>query len=395
MAETNYRDAYILIALADGVSVVKNTKVCFGEEHAFDALTGKQIGIIDNIVDDIIEIDEDLHYLRKNILIPNTNKAAFVNGKDRETLGIESGVIVMSKYDLAVVYCGVINVPANFDTINAGDLYDELTTYELTDKGELALTEEPTIDFQTIANDLAEEIARFIAEECDECNVCPEEREEKTVMDNLFGNLGFGKLRGDRFKLSMNGIAVAQKDTGKYVVYNKDNNEFVDATNTLFDIKDALFILPAVEVSVGDTILHENKPYFIVDTTNEIKAVSYDDCTQTVLIPKSTMFGIKYFTKVFSMFGDNFASTGDLFSNPMMLMALMEGKNSDLTQLMLLSSLNNGDLGSNPMALAMMLKGDKSDDSLSTIALMSMFNNGTNPFAPKKKETKTSSTSNK
>ena len=48
------------------------------------------------------------------------------------------------------------------------------------------------------------------------------------------------------------------------------------------------------------------------------------------------------------------------------------------------------------MALAMMLKGDTSSDSLSTIALMSMFNNGTNPFAPKKakankKETNTTS----
>ena len=96
------------------------------------------------------------------------------------------------------------------------------------------------------------------------------------------------------------------------------------------------------------------------------------------------MFGIKYFQKVFSMFGDNFAATGDLFSNPLMLMALMDGKDSDLTQLMLLSSLNKGELGNNPVALAMLLKGDKGSDSLSTIALMSMFNNGTNPFAPKK-----------
>ena len=74
----------------------------------------------------------------------------------------------------------------------------------------------------------------------------------------------------------------------------------------------------------------------------------------------------------------------------------MEGKNSDLTQMMLFNSMSNGDLGSNPMALAMMLKGDTSSDSLSTIALMSMFNNGTNPFAPKKakankKETNTTS----
>lgn len=382
MAETKYRDAYILIKLHDGVSTTKNTKIEFCEEYAFDAQTDKDIGIIDDVVDDILILDSDLRFLRQNDLIPSNEKAAFINSTDRKKLGITDGVVVMVSHDLVVVYCGIIDVPEEYGSINVKDFYNKMIGNEEAVEG---------LD-DMIAQLFADILSDYTKEE--ECNVCPEEREEKTSMDNLFGNLGFGKLRGDRFKLSMNGIAVAQKDTGKYVVYNKDNNEFVDATNTLFDIKDALFILPAVEVNVGDTILHENKPYFIVDTTNEIKAVSYDDCTQTVLIPKSTMFGIKYFTKVFSMFGDNFASAGDLFSNPMMLMALMEGKNSDLTQLMLLSSLNNGELGSNPMALAMMLKGDKGDDSLSTIALMSMFNNGTNPFAPKKKETKTT-TSNK
>ena len=382
MAETKYRDAYILVKLHDGVSTTKNTKIEFCEEYAFDAQTDKDIGIIDDVVDDILILDSDLRFLRQNDLIPSNEKPAFINSTDRKKLGITDGVVVMVSHDLVVVYCGIIDVPEEYGSINVEDFYNKMIGNEEAVEG---LDDMIAQLFADILSDYAKE---------EECNVCPEEREEKTSMDNLFGNLGFGKLRGDRFKLSMNGIAVAQKDTGKYVVYNKDNNEFVDATNTLFDIKDALFILPAVEVNVGDTILHENKPYFIVDTTNEIKAVSYDDCTQTVLIPKSTMFGIKYFTKVFSMFGDNFASAGDLFSNPMMLMALMEGKNSDLTQLMLLSSLNNGELGSNPMALAMMLKGDKGDDSLSTIALMSMFNNGTNPFAPKKKETKTT-TSNK
>lgn len=217
-------------------------------------------------------------------------------------------------------------------------------------------------------------------------NVNTEESEEKSNMNNLFGNLGFGKLRGDRFKLSMNGIAVRQANSDKYVVYNKDKNEFVDVTNTLFDIKDGLFVLPAIEVNIGDTILHEGKPYFIVNTTNEIKAVSYDDCTQTVLIPKSTMFGIKYFSKIFSMFGDNFATSKDLFSNPIMLMSLINGEGNDFSKILLLNSMSQGDLGSNPIALAMMLKGDNTDDNLSTIAMMSMFNNGTNPFAPKKAE---------
>lgn len=215
---------------------------------------------------------------------------------------------------------------------------------------------------------------------------CKRKEEEKT-MNNVFGNLGFGKLSDSRFSLSMNGIAVRQSNTGKYVVYNRENNEFVDATDLLFNIKDALFVLPAMEIKAGDTVLHEGKPYFIIDTTNEIKAVSYEDCTQTVLIPKTTMFGLKYFTKVFSMFGDNFASTGELFSNPMMLMALINGdSNSDTSKLLLLSSLSKGDMANNPMLMATLLKGDGKLD-LSTIMMMSMMNGNNNPFTPKKNKT--------
>lgn len=382
MAELNYRDAYVLVNLFEGKEVFQNDAIKFLGD---DAYKGEDyIGDTSNYVEDVLYVSDYLYQLRKDKLTPiNCEKAAFVNSRDRSALNITSGAAVGTMGRFLIVYCGVVDLGNEYDTVNSLDYYDQLLDNEYDEDEECyAITEKGLKYLEEIAKQIADEIC----EDTCQC-VCPEEREENSTMDNLFGNLGFGKLRGDRFKISMNGIAVAQPN-GKYVVYNKDNNEFVDATNTLFEIKDALFLLPAVEVNVGDTVLHENKPYFIVDTTNEIKAVSYEDCTQTVLIPKSTMFGIKYFTKVFSMFGDNFAAAGDLFSNPMMLMALMEGKNSDLTQLMLMSSLNNGDLGSNPMALAMMLKGDKSEDSLSTIALMSMFNNGTNPFAPKKKEAK-------
>lgn len=209
------------------------------------------------------------------------------------------------------------------------------------------------------------------------------EREEEKSMDNVFGKLGFGKCTDTRFALSINGIAVRQGNTNKFVVYNKENNEFVDTTDMLINIKDALFVLPATEINVGDTVVHENKAYYIVGTGREIKAVSYDDCTQTVLIPKSTMFGLKYFTKVFSMFGDNFAATGELFSNPMMLMALISGDgNTDISKLLLFSSLSKGEGLNNPMLVSMLLKDDNKND-LSTFAMMSMLGNGNNPFAPK------------
>lgn len=248
-----------------------------------------------------------------------------------------------------------------------------------------AYYEEPTEDF--CWEDFCYELNNIIDK--NEIAVEPA-RKEETQMDNVFGKLGFGKCTDTRFSLSINGLAVRQSN-GKYVVYNKESNEFVDATDMLINIKDALFVLPAVEINEGDTVLHEGKPYYIVDVNrNEIKAVSYEECTQTVLIPKTTMFGLKYFTKVFSFFGDNFAATGELFNNPMMLMALMnDSKDNDLTKMMLLSSLSKGDLASNPMLLTMLMKDDGKTD-FSTFAMMSMLGNGSNPFAPKasKKEAK-------
>ena len=335
-------------------------------------------GYISNTIDDVWDVQNDFSSLIKTELAPNyTDKFTILNGTQVDFYDVTQGKIVYMWGNKVLIYLGVMDI--NDDTyfvMPAKKIFEKcLSNYYLLNN----------IEKIRICDECMEQFINKIEPTCSY-----EEREEKNTMDNLFGSLGFGKIKGNRFKLSMNGIAVAQNN-GKYVVYNNENNEFVDVSNMLFDIKDALFLLPAVEVNVGDTVIHEQKPYFIVDTGTEIKAVSYEDCTQTVLIPKSTMFGIKYFTKVFSMFGDNFATAGDIFSNPMMLMALMEGKNSDLTQLMLFNSMSKGDLGSNPMALAMMLKGDKTDDSLSTIALMSMFNNGINPFTtPKQKQTKKS-----
>ena len=396
--EEKYRDSYAVAIIIDNKPISCLEKVSFDEDVIYDK-SGNSIGVITDIVEDVLDIDQEVSLLRKENNIPvGVDKHAYINGKIAKDLEITSGIVCYVNNGKMVIYTGVIELNDKIGTTEVGVSIDgtisdiEEEYYSITDEG-LKYLKGLEEDLEEHIESILPNCLAYADEQENEitkqaCTMSCE-REERESMDNLFGNLGFGKYKGARFKLSMNGIAVYQPSTGKYAVYNKDNNEFVDVTNLLFDIKDALFLLPAVEVNVGDTVIHEQKPYFIVDTENEIKAVSYEDCTQTVLIPKTTMFGIKYFTKVFSMFGDNFAATGDLFSNPMMLMALIEGKSSDLTQLMLFSSMSKGDLGSNPMALAMMLKGDNGDDSLSTIALMSMLNNGTNPFAPKKKETKT------
>jgi len=368
MSNERLRDAFCIVNMDEGyVPVFKDELINFDDEGlAIVTKEGKTVyvGEISNYLCDVDVIGYYLQSLRNaNIAPHSTDTYVMLNSYQLGDFGFDHGVVVGHQENVVVVYLGVIELQENMETVP----YIGPTTNNHEEDFEELLT---SLFEDLISNKYEEETEDY-------------ESEENSVMENIF-NGSFGKLRNDRFKLSMNGIAVYQPSSGKYIVYNKDNNEFVDVNDLLFDIKDALFLLPAVEVVAGDTILHEDKAYYVVDTRDGIKAVSYEDCTQTVLIPKSTMFGIKYFTKVFSMFGDNFAATKDLFSNPMMLMALMEGKNSDLSQLMLFSSLSKGDLGSNPMALAMLLKDGKGDSTLSTLAMMSMFNNGTNPFAPVK-----------
>lgn len=371
---TKLRDCYsIIVKTAPNVLVYRGDTVRVEEDRAYISRPGEDtetsLGEVSCFLEDVVSIEDEMYLLRKNnIISKQTDKSLILNALDLHNFNRQKGIVEFTKDNYVIVYHGVVEIPEDYNIMKAQDLNDIFLEEE-----------EKEQDFRYCLSSLGEAILEELGEKP---IIMEEERKDKTSMENLFSNLGFGKLRDPRFKLSINGIAVAQNN-GKYVVYNKDSNEFVDASDLIFDVKDGLFVLPAIEVKVGDTIIHEGKPYFIVDTANEIKAVDYESCTQTVLIPKSTMFGIKYFAKVFSMFGDNFAAAGDLFSNPMMLMALMDGSNVDMTQLMLFSSMNNGDFGSNPMALAMMLKGDNSNDSLSTIAMLSMLNNGTNPFAPK------------
>lgn len=368
MSNERLRDAFCIVNMDEGyVPVFKDELIEFDDNTLAVVVRDNKrayVGEISNYLCDVDTIGYYLQSLRNAGIAPHsTDTYVMLNSYQLNDFGFDHGVVVGHQDNVVVVYLGVIELQDNMETVP----YVGPTTNQHND------------EFEALLQSLFEDI---ISNKCEE-ETEDYESEENSVMENIF-NGSFGKLRNERFKLSMNGIAVYQPSSGKYIVYNKDNNEFVDVNDLLFDIKDALFLLPAVEVTAGDTILHEDKAYYVIDTRDGIKAVSYEDCTQTVLIPKSTMFGIKYFTKVFSMFGDNFAATKDLFSNPMMLMALMEGKNSDLSQLMLFSSLSKGDLGSNPMALAMLLKDGKGDNTLSTLAMMSMFNNGTNPFAPVK-----------
>lgn len=226
------------------------------------------------------------------------------------------------------------------------------------------------------------------------CAVAEENKEEKKVKEetNMFSNLGssFGKIGSDQFRLSINGLAVKGKD-GKYVTFNPETRELVEVTTGFFDdMKDLLFLMPTTELEVGDIILHQNKPYYItVSKDNVVKGVDFEDAIESTLVPKTNVFGMKYYTKVFNCLGTNNILGTDIASNPMMAYALMGGKDFDLSKIMMFQALSGqgkgiADFSENPIMLMALMSNENGKNDLSDFAKMQILSGLSN----KKKTTK-------
>lgn len=229
------------------------------------------------------------------------------------------------------------------------------------------------------------------------CVVAEENKEEKKVKEetNMFSNLGssFGKIGSDQFRLSINGLAVKGKD-GKYVTFNPETRELVEVTTGFFDdMKDLLFLMPTTELEVGDIILHQNKPYYItVSKDNVVKGIDFEDAIESTLVPKTNVFGMKYYTKVFNCLGTNNILGTDIASNPMMAYALMGGKDFDLSKVMMFQALSGqgkgiADFSENPIMLMALMSNENGKNDLSDFAKMQILSGLSNKKKPTK-ETK-------
>lgn len=229
------------------------------------------------------------------------------------------------------------------------------------------------------------------------CTVAEENKEEEKVKEetNMFSNLGssFGKIGSDQFRLSINGLAVKGKD-GKYITFNPETRELVEVTTGFFDdMKDLLFLMPTTELEVGDIIIHQNKPYYItVSKDNVVKGIDFEDAIESTLVPKTNVFGMKYYTKVFNCLGTNNILGTDIASNPMMAYALMGGKDFDLSKIMMFQALSGqgkgiADFSENPIMLMALMSNENGKNDLSDFAKMQILSGLSNKKKPTK-ETK-------
>lgn len=290
----------------------------------------------------------------------------------------------------------VIAASKDFIAVKIEPVYKDAWFDKLDQMGEVEFVKDDLGNIEDLQEEFLKHLKDLLCveEEPEHCRseMCEEKKEEKKDMFSDFGN-SFGKINSNQFKISINGLTVRNKE-GKYVTFNPETRELIEVTTGFFDdMNDLLFLMPTMELEIGDIILHQGKPYYITSTREgNIKGIDFEDAVESVLIPKTNVFGMKYYTKVFNCLGTNNILGSDLASNPMMAYALMGGKDFDLSKLMMFQALSgqgNGiaDFSENPIMLMALMSNEKGGE-LSDFAKMQVLSQLSSPKKRKAKETK-------
>lgn len=212
--------------------------------------------------------------------------------------------------------------------------------------------------------------------------VCKTLNETKVIKenDNMGFNFDFGPCTKDDIRLSMYGLAV-KNNAGTWVSYNAEADQIVDVDILNFDGRKYMFKMPVAinEIAVGDIIVHNRVPMFVVGKDNGIVAIDVRAGEEKKIIPTTNMFGFNFVTKIISMFDAVAgAPTADKpFGN--FLPFLMMNENDSLDPMMVMMMLNGGQLDmSNPMLMYMMFAKDKNIDPMMLMFMSGGFKPSTN-----------------
>lgn len=185
-------------------------------------------------------------------------------------------------------------------------------------------------------------------------------KQEEEIMKTNF-NFEFGVIKSDDYRMSPYGMAVACHNTFK--AFDKTTGNIVDVGDFTFKMDGAFFKMPiAVDaIKVGDMLMVNHDPMFVIDTKDGIKVVDIVHGEQKTVMPTTNIFGFNYMTKVVSMF-DNM----NLFSG--MTAPSAEQPFGNMMPFMMMSSMcGDGGFGF--------------DGDMGKMMMMSMMMSGQNPFA--------------
>ena len=214
------------------------------------------------------------------------------------------------------------------------------------------------------------------------------EKQEKINENNIYKenstmkgfNFDFGPVSGSTVRMSMYGFAI-RNQTGTYVSYNPATEEIVDVDIFNVDCASQFFYKMPVaikDIAIGDIIVHQNKPMFVVAITESNSLIVVDPVAgerKDIMLTRSP-FGFNFATKVVNLVGDAFGAKADAdnpFGNMWMLMAMGGDSKSfkDMLPMMLFAQGGNIDP---TMAMFLAMSDGKSNDSM--LPLMLAMNGG-------------------
>ena len=223
---------------------------------------------------------------------------------------------------------------------------------------------------------------------------------EKIMNANKMFNFDFGFVDSN-IRMSPYGMAIRNAD-GRYVSYDVKTGSVIDVEPFNFEGHRLMMKMPVAikDVAIGDIVIHNHKPMFVVSTGDKITAIDiYNGEEKTILLTKN-MFGFDFVIKVISFINFSGASAENPFGNMWPLFMLsdhntelgLNGANEMDTKSMFMlmavmgqMSGSPANLFQNPMFLfAFLNDGDSSNsnmkDFLMFMALTSIMNNGVQPI---------------
>ena len=203
--------------------------------------------------------------------------------------------------------------------------------------------------------------------------------EEKEKKDMKGFKFDFGPVNENLVHMSMYGLAIKNRE-GSFVSYNKQTNEIVDVD--ILNFKEAskfLYKMPVAikDIRVGDVVLHQNVPMFVIMTPPAEKTLTVIDPVvgeRKEILLTTSPFGFNYATKIVNLFegmsNAQLPNQDNPFGNMWMLMALSEDGNlKDVLPLMMMNQNGNMD----PMMMMLMMgDNEKIGDVLPMLMMMNM-----------------------
>lgn len=183
---------------------------------------------------------------------------------------------------------------------------------------------------------------------------------EKNMNTNKMFNFDFGFVDSN-IRMSPYGMAIRNAD-GRYVSYDVKTGSVIDVEPFNFEGHRLMMKMPVAikDVAIGDIVIHNHKPMFVVSTGDKITAIDIYNGEEKTILPTVNMFNFNYMTKVVSLFnftGNNTPTAENPFGNIIPFM-LMDNENMDMKDFFtMLAIVNGGNINTmfqNPMMMYMM-----------------------------------------